>query len=83
MKLAADSVLHRRVRWGLCAVLVSVAVVPSAMRFVGRAEATAKSQPGQCGPFDVYRSLAWTGCGAGKAGMSQAVRHYPHAPGVF
>jgi HlyD family secretion protein len=43
MKLAADSALYRRVCVGLCVVLVLVAMVPAAMRLIGRAEATAKA----------------------------------------
>jgi len=44
MKLAADSALYQRVRWGMCVVLVLVAIVPAATRLVGRAEATARIQ---------------------------------------
>jgi len=42
MKLAAESELYRRARWGMCVVLVLVAIIPAATRLVGSAEATAK-----------------------------------------
>lgn len=42
MKLAAESELYRRVRWGMCIALVLVAIIPAATKWVGRAEATAR-----------------------------------------
>jgi HlyD family secretion protein len=42
MKLAADSVLYRRVRWGLCAVLALVATIPAATHLIKPAEATSQ-----------------------------------------
>jgi HlyD family secretion protein len=44
MKLTADSALYQRVRWGVCVVLVLVAIIPMATQLVGGAEATAKVQ---------------------------------------
>jgi HlyD family secretion protein len=44
MKLATDSALYRRVRWGIFVVLVLVAAVPTVSRLVARAEATVKVQ---------------------------------------
>lgn len=44
MRLAADSALYSRVRLGLCVVLALVAAIPLALRFVDRAEATAKGE---------------------------------------
>lgn len=47
MKLAAESMLYGRLRWGLCVALVVVAAIPATMHLIDRAEATAR--PGERG----------------------------------
>lgn len=44
MRLTLDSVLYRRVCFGLCLALATVAIIPAVARFVGKAEATARTQ---------------------------------------
>jgi HlyD family secretion protein len=45
MKLLTESMTYSRVRWGLCAGLVLVAAIPTAVRWMDRAEASTQLSP--------------------------------------